>query len=154
LREASDENQLLLATLPPSKQQIRLALGIVVVLLVAIAVTAPFVDTQLPRVDAFIPALETAIVINDLITCALLFSQFFVVGRTSLLVLAISFLFTALIVIPHILTFPGTADLLGAGASSASWLGIFWRVSLPLAVGGVFERRRAGDAMGSAAFRA
>jgi signal transduction histidine kinase len=134
VREASDENQLLLATLPPSKQQIRLALGIVVVLLVVIAVTAPFANTQLPRVDAFIPALETAIVINDLITCALLFSQFVVVGRTSLLVLAISFLFTALIVIPHILTFPGTADLLGAGASSASWLGIFWRVSLPLAV--------------------
>jgi signal transduction histidine kinase len=133
VRELSDENQLLLATLPPSRQQIRLALGIVVALFVAFALTAPFADTQLPRADAFIPALETAIVINDLVTCALLFSQFFVVGQTALLVLAISFLFTGLMAIAHMLTFVG-ADFLPAGPSSASWIGIFWRASFPLAV--------------------
>jgi hypothetical protein len=55
VREVSDEHQFLLATLPPSQGQIRLALGIVAVLLIAFGVTAPFADTQLLRVDAFIP---------------------------------------------------------------------------------------------------
>ena len=82
----------------------RQALSVVVVLLVAFAVTAPFTNTQLPRVDAFIPALETAIVYNDLITSALLFGQFYILRWPALLVLANGYLFTALIIIPHALT--------------------------------------------------
>jgi two-component system sensor histidine kinase/response regulator len=70
LPEPSDEHQLLLATLPPSKGQIRLALGVVIGLLVALALTIPFTNILLPRVDAFIPAIETAIVFNDLVTAA------------------------------------------------------------------------------------
>src|SRR6516162_11507241 len=86
--EASDQQLFLLAALPPSKWQIGLALGIVLALLVAFGTTAPFANTQLPRVDAFIPALETAIVISDLATSALLFAQFSIVHRSALLVLA------------------------------------------------------------------
>jgi len=54
---ASDQPLFLLAALPPSKWQIGLALGIVVALVVAFGATAPFADIQLPRVNAFIPAL-------------------------------------------------------------------------------------------------
>jgi signal transduction histidine kinase len=137
VRQASDEPQLFLAALPPSQRQIWAARGFVVVLLVAFAVTAPLANTQLRRVDAFIPILETTILINDLITSALLFSQFFIARRRALLVLASSYLFTALIVIPHALTFPGVftpTGLLGAGLQSTVWLYIFWHVSSPLAV--------------------
>ena len=137
VHEVSDQQQLLLAALPPSEGQIRAALGIVVVLLIAFGVTAPFANAQLQRVDAFIPILETAIVINDFITSALLFSQFFIVRRTGLLVVASGYLFTALIVIPHALTFPGVfapMGLLGAGLQSTVWLYIFWHVGSPLAV--------------------
>src|SRR5208282_4321071 len=111
--------------LPPSQRQIRLALGIVVVLLVAFGVTAPFINTQLPSVNATIPALETAILINDLITSALLISQFLITRRWALLVLASGYLFTALIVIPHALIFPGAftpTGLLHAGLQSSAWL--------------------------------
>jgi signal transduction histidine kinase len=136
-QEASDQPLFLLAALPPSKWQIGLALGIVVALVVAFGATAPFADTQLPRVDAFIPALETAIVIVDLTTSALLFAQFSIVRRLALLVLASGYLFTALIVIPHALTFPGAfspTGLLGAGLQSSAWLYLLWKVSLPVAV--------------------
>src|SRR5271169_2122888 len=102
--EASDQQLFLLAALPPSKRQIGLALGIVSALLVAFGATAPFANIQLPRVDAFIPALETAIVISDLATSALLFAQFSIVHRPALLVLASGYLFTGMIVIPHVLT--------------------------------------------------
>ncbi len=137
MRKASDENQLLLATLPPTQGQRRLALAIVVALLIAFGVTAPFTRTQLPRIDAFIPVFQTAILFNDLITSALLFAQFFIVRRWALLVLASGYLFTSLIVIPHALTFPGLfapTGLLGAGLQSTVWLYIFWHTGLPLAV--------------------
>jgi membrane-associated sensor protein len=102
-----------------------LAIGVVVALFVAFIVTAPFTNTQLPRADAFIPTLETAIVINDLITSVLLFSQFFIVRRWALSALASGYFFTALIVIPHMLTFPGVfapTGRLGAGLQSTVWL--------------------------------
>jgi signal transduction histidine kinase len=132
-----DEHQLLLATLPPSKGQIRLALGVVLALLVALAFTIPFTNVQLPRIDAFIPAFETAIAFNDLVTAALLFAQFSILRWRSLLVLANGFLFTALIVVPHALTFPGAfapTGLLGAGLQSTAWLYYFWHAGAPLAV--------------------
>jgi len=137
VREPSEPQQFLLANLPPSQRQIRLALGIVVVLLVAFGMTAPFINTQLPSVSATIPALETAILINDLITSALLLSQFLIARRWALLVLASGYLFTALIVIPHALIFPGAftpTGLLRAGLQSSAWLYTFWHAGLPLAV--------------------
>jgi signal transduction histidine kinase len=154
LSEAADDQQLLLATLPPSREQVRLALSVVVVLLVAFAVTIPFTNAQLPRVDAFIPVLETAIVFNDLITAVLLFVQFSIVRWSSLLVLASGFLFTALIVVPHALTFPGAfapTGLLGAGLQTTAWLYYFWHAGSPLAVIGYVLFKGADSSAGISA---
>ncbi len=123
--EAAEQKQIVLATLPPSQRQIRLALGIVVALLVALILTTPFANTQLPRVDAFTPALDTAIAINDIITSALMFAQFFIVDRRAIFVLATGYLYTGLMAIAHMLTFPGAfapTGLLGAGLQSTAWL--------------------------------
>jgi signal transduction histidine kinase len=137
VREASDEQQFLLATLPPSPGQHRLALGVIVVLVVAFAITAPFTSIQLPASFAFIVALQTALLIGDLITAALLFAQFAILRWRGLLVLGSGYLFTAAIVIPHALTFPGLiapTGLLGAGMQSTAWLYVFWHLGFPLAV--------------------
>ena len=134
--ETSDE-PFMLATLPPSRQQTTLARGVVAVLVIASVVTIPFAGTPLRPVYAFVPALAAAILVNNLITSALLFAQFVIVRRWPLLVLASSYLFTALIVIPHALTFPGLfapTGLLGAGLQSTVWLYIFWQAGPPLAV--------------------
>jgi hypothetical protein len=147
LPSSLDEYQVLLATLPPSRGQIRLALGVVIVLLIVFGITLPFTTIQLPRADAFIPAIALGIVINDLITSALLFAQFSVVRRPGLLVLASGYLFTALIVIPYTLTFPGAfaqTGLLGAGLQSTVWLYIFWHVGAPLAVIAYVQLKDAG----------
>jgi signal transduction histidine kinase len=137
LPEGSEEQQLLLATMPPSRAQIRLALGVVTILFIAFVVTIPFTNVKLPRADAFIPALQTGIVFTDLVTAALLLAQFYITRWRALLVLACGFLYTALIVIPHILTFPGAftpTGLLGAGVQTAAWLYIFWHAGSPLGV--------------------
>jgi signal transduction histidine kinase len=135
--ELTDQHQFLLADLPPSQGQIRLALGIVVALLVAFGITAPFARTPLLRLDGFVPAQQGIYAVNDLITSALLFAQFSIVRRWALLALAIGFLYTALISISHALAFPGAfspTGLLGAKVQTTAWLYNFWKVGLPLAV--------------------
>ena len=137
MHDASDERPFLLATLPPSQGQIRLALGVVVALFAAFSVTVALAKVQLPRVDAFVPAIEASILINDLITSALLFSQFSIMRGWGLLAIASGYFFTALIVIPHVLVFPGLiapTGLLGAGPQSAAWLYVLWHFGLPFAV--------------------
>jgi hypothetical protein len=91
------------------------------------------------------------IVITDLFTAILLFSQARVIGSRGLLLLASGYLFSALMVFPHLLTFPGAfapTGLLGAGLSTTAWLFIFWHLGLPVSVIGyaylIDERRALG----------
>jgi signal transduction histidine kinase len=134
---ATDEQPFLLADLPPTQGQTRLAIILVVALLVAFGVTAPFLNVPLQRVDTFIPTLEGICVVNDLVTASLLYAQFAISRRWTILVLSSGFLFTALIIIPHALTLPGAfapTGLLGAKLQSAAWLYDFWKIGIPLAV--------------------
>jgi len=145
----AEEHQLLLATLMPSKGQIRLALGVVLVIVASTAFTLVFANIQLPRAAAFIPALQTAIAFTDAVTAALLFAQFSIMRSRALLVLANGFLFTSLIVIPHLLTFPGAftpSGLLGAGLQTTAWLYFFWHAGSPLAVIGYALLKDTGKA--------
>jgi signal transduction histidine kinase len=133
---AIDETPLL-ATLPPSDRQRRIAFAIVGFFVGAFLITLPFANTPLQRLDAWIPAFTSALVITDLITSALLFSQFSIARRRALLVLATGYVFSALMVIPYALTFPGVfapTGLLGADLQSAVWLYIFWHVASPLSI--------------------
>jgi len=128
---------LVLTNLSPSPAQRRLALGIVLVLLVVFIAAAPFATLPMPRIDAFVPAYATAILVNDAITAALLFAQFAIVRSGALLALANGYLLTALIVIPWALTFPGVftrGGLLGAGLQSTAWLNAIWHGGFPLFV--------------------
>jgi signal transduction histidine kinase len=126
-----------LVTLPPSRGQTRWAIFVGATLLVAFFITVPFSKVQLTRIDAFIPSIESSILISDLITAVLLAAQFAILRRWAFLELAGGYFFTALIVIPHALTFPGLiapTGFLGAGPQSTAWLYIFWHLGLPFTV--------------------
>jgi hypothetical protein len=104
----------------------RLAMAVVMVSLLTFAIALPFVRVPLANVPSFIPAYQSALAINDLITAVLLFASF---GRLrnnwALLPLAAGYLFCSLIIVVHTLTFPGVfapAGLLGAGSQSTAWL--------------------------------
>src|SRR6516162_9458942 len=132
----------------PTARQRRLTLVLAAVLLIATGMIAPFGAIQLQRIDGFIPATESAIIITDFFTAVLLFSQSSIVGSCGLLLLASGYLFSALMVLMHLLTFPGAfvpSGLLGAGLSTAAWLFIFWHLGLPVSVIGyaylIDERR-------------
>ena len=83
----TDQHSILVSALPPSRNQIRLALIIALALLAAFLVTIPFRHVQLPAVTAFIPVVAAFLFINDLITAALLYAQFAVVRSRALLAL-------------------------------------------------------------------
>src|SRR3954470_18985352 len=135
---APEEQHFILSNLSPSLAQKRLALGVVLVLLVAFFITAgPLARVQLARIDAFIPAYATAMFVNDSITAALLFAQFSILRSRALLVIASGYLFAAFILIPWLLTFPGVftpGGLLGAGPQSTYWLYILWHAGFPMFV--------------------
>ena len=94
------------STVAPTAWQRLLTLVIVAVVLIATTAIVPFGAMQLRPTDGFIPATEAVIVIYDLLIAALLASHATTIGSRGLLLLAGGFLFDALIVIPHALTFP------------------------------------------------
>ena len=131
------EQPLLLAGLPPTRWHLRIAFVVAATLLIALVVTLPFQTIPLPHVSAFVPVLQVAITINDLITATLLYAQYTVGRQRALLVLASGYVFSALIVIPYALTFPGgyvATSLLGGGLQTTPWIYWFWHAGLPLAV--------------------
>jgi signal transduction histidine kinase len=144
-----DKFETSIATMTPTARQRRLTLVLAAAVLIATGIIAPFGAVQLRRIDGFIPATESAIVITDFFTAVLLFSQSRIVGSRGLLLLASGYLFSALVVLPHLLTFPGAfapSGLLGAGLSTTAWLFIFWHLGLPISVIGyayLIDERRA-----------
>jgi hypothetical protein len=114
-----------LATVPPTLRQRRLALTAIALVVAAYGAIAPFAAIPLPRIVGFVPVVEGMVFVAELVTAIFLYSQFSVAGSRSVCVLASGYLFSALIVVPHVLTFPGafgTANFLGAGLQSAGWL--------------------------------
>jgi signal transduction histidine kinase len=134
----SEGQHFILSSLSPGRAQRRLALAIVLALLVVFFITAGLLSTtQIGRIDAFVPAYATAIFVTDSITAVLLFAQFSILRLRALLAISSGYLFTALIVIPWMLTFPGVftpGGLLGAGLQSTNWLYILWHAGFPMFV--------------------
>lgn len=138
LGRAADEGfEFSVATAPATRGHRQLALAVVLAMLVAYAIVLPFGSTRLPRIDSFIPTVFGIIFITDLITAALLFAQFAASGWRPLLLLASCFLFSALIVVGYVLTFPGAfspTGLFGAGPQSSAWIYLFWRVGFAASI--------------------
>ena len=137
--ERSNEFRFSVATAHPTLRERQLALAAGGVILVGSAAVAPFADIPLLRLDSFIPTIQIIVSITSIITAVLLFGQFWTIGSRGVLVLASGYLFVALIVVSHLLTFPGAfspTGLLGAGAQTAGWLYIFWHFGFTAAVFG------------------
>jgi signal transduction histidine kinase len=135
----SEEQYFVLSSLAPGRAHRRLALAVVLVLLVVLFIYAgPLSSTEAKKVDAFVPVYATAMFVTDLMTAVLLFAQFSILRLRALLAIASGYLFTALIVIPWTLTFPGVfapGGLLGAALQqSTHWLYILWHAGFPMCV--------------------
>src|SRR5678809_1229962 len=103
---AAGEPRLFLSTQPATTGEARIAWTGILFSAVLFVLIAPFATMQLWPVPAFIPAYESALVICDLITAALLFTKFRVLRSGALLVIASGYVFTAFIAFAHALSFP------------------------------------------------
>ena len=94
-------------------------------------------DVRLREVDAFIPVIDAIMLPCELVIAAKLYAQARVFRSQSLTILASVFVFAALLLIPHLLTFPGAFSengLLGAGVNTTAWIYSFRRAAFPIAV--------------------
>jgi two-component system sensor histidine kinase UhpB len=126
-----------LSTQPAGPRERRMALAVVLASAAIFLAAAPFARAPLPRVSAFIPTYQSALVINDFITAVLLISQIGTLRSRALLVLAGGYFFNALMAILHGLSFPGLfapEGVIGGGPQTTAWLHIFWHAGFPLAV--------------------
>jgi signal transduction histidine kinase len=136
VREDRKDFPLVIASMPATERQRTIAVGIVIFLIVAAAVIAPFANIQLVRVDAFIPVLQTVVSVADLITAVLLFAQFSIQLQPALLVLASGYVFSGSFAFLQTLAFPGAyapAGLIG-DANSAAWIFVLWHSTFPAAI--------------------
>ena len=137
MNELTTDSRVFLSTLPPGRRERRLAIVVVLMTAITFISTAPFAKIQLPRVWAFIPVYESAVVVCDLLTAALLIGQFRILRSKALLVLATGYLLTSFTATAHLLTFPGVfsdTGWLGARSQTTAWLYVFWHGSFPLVV--------------------
>ena len=112
------------------------ALGLAVLLCVVGLVVTP--NAALPGVPipGFMPAFAGAMVVIDLVLSVLLFSKGAIGLRSSPIRLGTAYLFSALIIVPHIAAFPGAIvpdGLIGTSAS-AVWLWAFWHTGFAIAI--------------------
>src|SRR6187455_3172255 len=134
--EFVSQDRLGLFDTPPSRTQIRVGIAVVGILFAGFLVAMPVRDVRLPEVNAFVPAIDAIMFVGDLITATLLYAQASVFRSRALTVLASGFVFAALLLIPHALTFPGAFapdGLLGAGVNTTGWIYTFRRTAFPVA---------------------
>jgi PAS domain S-box-containing protein len=135
--EAGDDRNIFLSTLPATRRDRQIALGVVLVSAIFFGITLPFSRLQLPPAPAFVASYQSALAINDLITTILLLSQFSLLRSRALLVLASGYLFTAVAAVVHALTFPNLltpGGLFNAGPQTTAWLYMVWHGGFPLFV--------------------
>ena len=132
------EGPFVLTSLPPSRAQKWLATAVVLSSFVVYFT----ITGRLSRIDephpiaAFVPAYVTAMFVIESITAIILFAQFSTLRARAILVIASGYLYSALILIPWILTFPGVflpSNLIG-GPQSTVWLYFFWHAGFALFV--------------------
>ena len=142
-----------LSTSAARRSQRRLAIAVVAVSALVFAAAAPFARAPLPPLPAFLPIYQSALVINELITAVLLFGQFGILRSRALLLLGSAYLFSALMAVAHLLSFPGLfapGGLLGAGPQTTAWLYFLWHGGFPLLVVGYAFARNREEAPGGA----
>jgi signal transduction histidine kinase len=135
--DQAESRRAFLSTQPAGSRQRRLAWAVVLVSVAVFLSAAPFAQTRLAAIPAFLPTYQTALVVNELVTAVLLFGQYGILRSRALLVLACAYLFSALMAVMHALSFPGLfapAGLFGAGPQTTAWLYFLWHGAFPLMV--------------------
>jgi signal transduction histidine kinase len=136
-RSAVVPQDVFLSTAVPRRWDWRLAAAVVLVSIVGLALAAPYASHRWPVTPSFIAAYEAAMLVSDLITAILLIGQFRQVRRVGVLIVGCGYLFNAVIVTVHALSFPevfSATGLLGTSRQATPWLYVMWHGIFPVFV--------------------
>jgi signal transduction histidine kinase len=131
----SDDRYLLNSSLP-SRTQEKVALAMIVAIAVIVAAATPAARHLLSGTEALLAAYAAALLLVELVTAALLIARFATHPFPAILTLAIGYLFSALLIVSWVLTFPSVFDAFGfapAGQSTA-YIAAIRRIGFPLFV--------------------
>jgi signal transduction histidine kinase len=137
LRISTAAERAFITSRPAGAADRRLALATVAVSALIFVACIPFATVQLAQVWAFIPAYQSALVVCDLVTAALIFGQARIARSAALIALGAAYLFSACLAVVHALSFPGLLSpggVLGGGAQTTAWLYMVWHAGFPLLV--------------------
>src|SRR3970040_1315339 len=95
--DLKDESRAVISAAPAEAGDRRAALWTVGISTLVFIAALPYAKVQLPAYPAFIASYQSALVVSDLVTAALLFSQFAFLGSRPLLSLSTPSLFLPLI---------------------------------------------------------
>ncbi len=132
-----DDKPTFLSNLTAGPDARHLAVAVVCLSALVFAVLIPHASTPLQPIPPFVLVYESVLTICDLITAVLLFGQFHILRRRSLLVLASGYLLTASMATLHALSFPGLFapnGWIGGGSQTTAWLYVAWHGGFPCAV--------------------
>jgi signal transduction histidine kinase len=124
-----------ISDMPAGRAQFGLAATTLGVLLVACVAITPFVAIPLPGSGAALPAYAAALFFIETVTAAMLMAMFSAFRRPDILLLAAGYLFSALLVVPWVLTFPAGTDsdaLVPAGLQTTAAISALRRLGFPL----------------------
>jgi signal transduction histidine kinase len=156
VQSSRDDARLSVASVPASPRQRKIVLAFAVGVACMGVIIAWIGRVPMPRSDGFIPGVQGIIAAVEFITAVLLFAQYATEHSRALLLLAAGYLFTALVVVAHALTFPGAfspTGLFGAGPQTAAWLYVVWHSAVPAAACGyaLLKRRQPAENRADAA---
>lgn len=124
-----------LLTLKTNKTQRKFVFIIASILCLITLLSTPFVQVQLPQINAYQPAIYSTVICFELITAYILYSQFVVSGSISVIFLSASYLFSSGMNLAYLLTFPGVFSQNGmfhAGLQTSPWLYLILHLGFPL----------------------
>jgi signal transduction histidine kinase len=130
------QKQLGLFDTPPDRREVAIGLAIVGLLILASLLILRVRDIPVGEVSAFMPMVNGMMLLGELITATLLYSQAAVFRSRALTILATGYVYTALLLIPHTLSFPGAFapnGLLGS-TNTTAWIALLRREGFPIAV--------------------
>jgi signal transduction histidine kinase len=132
-----DDLPAVIAAMPISARERRIAFSVIIVLAAIDVMVAPFANVRLARVDGFIPAVQTVMCFIDLLIATLLFTQYSIYPARAVLAVASGYVFSGLFAFIQTLAFPGvysSTGLIGDGSNSAAWIFALWHTTFPLAL--------------------
>lgn len=120
----------------PARTQVLLALVTALFVFVIWLATIPYWQMQLPANTGFLPAYGGITGFADLFTAALLIGQARALASPAPAALGAAYLFSFLMVVPHLMAFPGVfaAEPIIGTSASATWLWCAWHLGFALYV--------------------